>query len=173
MKGFVNSCLDHTKLSIRFQPWNCWGLCSEIDVGPPLFTLLRPEMPTDGVWTGWCDQPLSQSHYPNPLSIWPLLLSLTLNFPSNPFFVWWWEILQIIDPTQRSPSSFIHDQRNHKHQDNVDIYPQTHELCYLEVIRLRIIMSKWKVVMVLASAIIESLKTSSFGKESRPSIDNS
>ena len=38
-----------------FEPWDCWGL----DSGPPLFTLLQPEMPTDGVWIGWCDQPLS------------------------------------------------------------------------------------------------------------------
>ena len=49
---------DHTKFSFGFQPWNCWGLCSNIDVGPPLFTLLQPEMPTDGVWTSWCDRPL-------------------------------------------------------------------------------------------------------------------
>ena len=46
------------KISIQFQPWNWWGLCWELDVGPPLFTLLQPEMPTDGVWTSWCDQPL-------------------------------------------------------------------------------------------------------------------
>ena len=46
------------QLSVQFQPWNCWGLCSEIDVGPPLFTLLQTEMLTDGVWTGRCDQPL-------------------------------------------------------------------------------------------------------------------
>ena len=26
------------------------GLCWEIDAGPPLFALLQPEMPTDGVW---------------------------------------------------------------------------------------------------------------------------
>ena len=53
-----NSSLDHTKLSVQFQPWNCWGSCWGIDVGPPLFTLLQPEMWTDGLWTGWCDQPL-------------------------------------------------------------------------------------------------------------------
>ena len=44
----VISCPDHTKLSVRFQPWNCWGLCWEIDVGPPRFTLLQ--LKTDG----WC-----------------------------------------------------------------------------------------------------------------------
>ena len=49
---------DHTKVSVRFQPWSCWGLRSELDVSPPLFTLLQSEMPTDGVWAGWCDQPL-------------------------------------------------------------------------------------------------------------------
>ena len=50
---------DHTKVPVRFQPWNGWGLCWEIDVGQPLFTLLQLEMPTDDVWIGRCDQPLS------------------------------------------------------------------------------------------------------------------
>ena len=31
-----------------FQPWHCWRLCWEIDVGPPLFTLLQPKMLTNG-----------------------------------------------------------------------------------------------------------------------------
>ena len=35
------------------------GSSGEIDVGPPLFTLLKLEMPTDGARSGWCDQPLS------------------------------------------------------------------------------------------------------------------
>jgi hypothetical protein len=36
---------------------------SKIDVGPPLFTLLEPEMSTDDVKTGRCDQPIMpQSH---------------------------------------------------------------------------------------------------------------
>ena len=48
---------DHTKLSFRFQSWNCWGLCSNIDVGPPLFTLLQLEMPTDGARSDRCDEP--------------------------------------------------------------------------------------------------------------------
>ena len=52
------SCLDHTNLSIQFRPWNCWGLRWGIDVGPPLFTLWQPGILTDGVRTGWCDQPL-------------------------------------------------------------------------------------------------------------------
>jgi hypothetical protein len=44
-----SSCYDHTRLSVRFQPWNwCWGLCGEIDVGPPLFILLPMDMPMDG-----------------------------------------------------------------------------------------------------------------------------
>ena len=30
-------CPNHTKLSVRFCPWNCWGLCSEIDDGPTTF----------------------------------------------------------------------------------------------------------------------------------------
>ena len=55
----ISWCPDHTKLSVQFQPWNCWRLCSELlDVGPPLFTLLQPKMPTDGVGTCRCDQPL-------------------------------------------------------------------------------------------------------------------
>ena len=48
------SCPNHTKLPVRFQPWNCWGLCSKLDVGPLLFTLLQSEMLTDGAWSGWC-----------------------------------------------------------------------------------------------------------------------
>ena len=64
------SCSDHTKLSVRIQPWNCWGLCSEIGVGPPLFTMLQPEMLTDGVKSGRCDQPLMlwshQTFCPDP-----------------------------------------------------------------------------------------------------------
>ena len=54
-----SSCPDHTKIAVRFRPWTCWGLCWEIDVGPPLFILLQPEMSTDGgVSSGWCGQPL-------------------------------------------------------------------------------------------------------------------
>jgi hypothetical protein len=58
-------CPDHTKLSVRLQLWNCWGLCSEIDIGPPFFILLQPEMPTDGARSVQCDQPLrGWSHRP-------------------------------------------------------------------------------------------------------------
>ena len=67
----VYSCPDHTKLSVQFQPWNRWWLCSEIDVGPPLFTLLQLEMLTDGAWTSRCDQPLMpwshQNFHPVPV----------------------------------------------------------------------------------------------------------
>ena len=46
--------------SVQFELWNCWGLCSYIDVVvPPLFTLLRPEVSTDGVKSDRCDQPLT------------------------------------------------------------------------------------------------------------------
>jgi hypothetical protein len=38
-----------TQIVVRFQPWNCWGLSWEIDVGPPIFTLLQSEMSKDGV----------------------------------------------------------------------------------------------------------------------------
>ena len=44
-----NACPDHTKVYVRFEPWNCWGLYWEIDVGPPLFTLLHSGMSTNGV----------------------------------------------------------------------------------------------------------------------------
>ena len=37
----------------------CWGVCWEIDVSPPLSTLLQPEMLTDGARSGQCDKPLS------------------------------------------------------------------------------------------------------------------
>ena len=57
---FSNSCPDHTKLFVRSQPWDCSGLCQEMDVDPPLFTLLQLEMLTDGVGTGWRDQSLNQ-----------------------------------------------------------------------------------------------------------------
>ena len=55
----ARSCSDHTKLSVSFEPWNWWGLYWEIDGGPSLFTLLKLEMPRDGVWTSRCDQPLN------------------------------------------------------------------------------------------------------------------
>ena len=56
--GVINpSRPDHTKLSVRFHLWNCWGLCPEVDVGTPLFILLQPKMLTDGAKRGWCDQP--------------------------------------------------------------------------------------------------------------------
>ena len=44
-----HSCLDHTKLSVRFQAWNRWELCSEIDVGPPLSHTV-----TVADVNGWC-----------------------------------------------------------------------------------------------------------------------
>jgi hypothetical protein len=37
------------------------GLCSEVDVGPPLFILLQSEMLTDGARSGWCEQPLTKA----------------------------------------------------------------------------------------------------------------
>ena len=39
-----NSWPDHTKLFVQLHPWNCWGLCWEIDVDPPIFTLLESKM---------------------------------------------------------------------------------------------------------------------------------
>ena len=33
--GVINpSCSDHINLFVRFKPWNCWALCSRIDLGP-------------------------------------------------------------------------------------------------------------------------------------------
>ena len=43
------ACPDHITISVRFQPLSCWELCWDIDVGPPLFTLLYSEMLLDGV----------------------------------------------------------------------------------------------------------------------------
>ena len=65
-----NSCPDHTKLSVRFEPWSCWGLCWEIDVGPPRFTLLQSEMPTK-----WC---LNLSMWSAPQSFLPTWLIFML-----------------------------------------------------------------------------------------------
>ena len=45
--------------SIWFSTWNWWGLCWEVDVGPPLFTLfLQPKMLTNDVRIDRCDQPI-------------------------------------------------------------------------------------------------------------------
>jgi hypothetical protein len=42
------SCWSHNpKFPSSSKPWNCWGLCWYINVGPPLFTLLQLEIPTD------------------------------------------------------------------------------------------------------------------------------
>lgn len=46
---------DRTKLSVKLL---------EIDVGPPLYTLLQPEIPMmDGVEIGRCDQPLKTGQW--------------------------------------------------------------------------------------------------------------
>ena len=79
-------CPNHTKLFIRFEPWNCWGFCWEIDDGSPLFSLLQPEMPTDGVGTSaksrqMCDRPLSQE--PWPWISWELKRSKCPNFQTH------------------------------------------------------------------------------------------
>ena len=50
---------DHTTLLVWFQLWYCWGLCWEVDNGPPLLILLRLEMLTDGARTSWWDEPLN------------------------------------------------------------------------------------------------------------------
>jgi hypothetical protein len=62
-------CPDHNKLFIWFQLWNYWGLCSKIDVGPPLFTT--------GDADAWCQK-------------WPVWSAprcscppITTNFPSS------------------------------------------------------------------------------------------
>ena len=53
---------DHTKLLVRFQLQNCWKLCTKTNVDPPLFTLSQPEMPTDDVKNGRCNQLSYASH---------------------------------------------------------------------------------------------------------------
>ena len=60
---------DHTTIYVQFQPWNCWRSYSKINVGPPLFTLLQPEMPTYGVKTSRCDQPLSVGKWPSHITL--------------------------------------------------------------------------------------------------------
>ena len=37
--GVMNFSYITVNFSVRFQPWNCWELCTETNVGPPLFTL--------------------------------------------------------------------------------------------------------------------------------------
>jgi hypothetical protein len=69
-------------------------------------------------------------------------VGLTLNFPSNPFWVDEWYLPYII------PTSLIRPQsKNILHQANIDIYSQTNELCNLEMIRMWGKKSKWEVVM--------------------------
>ena len=53
-------CPVCTDIFVSFHPWNCWGLCWEIDVSPPLFTQLQPEMPTNGAISGQCDWSLRE-----------------------------------------------------------------------------------------------------------------
>ena len=52
----------HAPITSKFvfgsRLWYCWKLCWKIDGGPPFSTLLQSEMPTNGAWSGWCDQPL-------------------------------------------------------------------------------------------------------------------
>jgi hypothetical protein len=54
------SCPNHNKLSVWFQPWHCWRLCSEVIIGPPLSTLLQSKMLMDGARSGWCEHPLRE-----------------------------------------------------------------------------------------------------------------
>ena len=63
---YWSSCPNHTKHYVQIHLWSCWELYSKLDVGPPLSTLLHLEMPTDGVKTGWCDQPLKHKPMARP-----------------------------------------------------------------------------------------------------------
>ena len=49
---------NHTKISVYNISSHeiAQDYVHKIDVGPPLFTLLQPEMPMDGVKTRWCDE---------------------------------------------------------------------------------------------------------------------
>ena len=69
VSSVINSTyFDHTKLSVRFHPWNwCWGLWWEINVGPLFFTLSQLTWEVDR----WC-QVWSTPH-----------ILITPNFPSG------------------------------------------------------------------------------------------
>ena len=70
---------DHTKLSVWILSWNCWGLCWGTNVGPSFFTLLQPEILTDGATSGRCDQPLKlRSHQTFRLNLIVKLLGIIL-----------------------------------------------------------------------------------------------
>jgi len=64
------SCPYHTKISVRFQLWNCLGSCWELDDDPPLFTLLQLEMLTCDVKTSWRDEPLTRIPCPRDPTPW-------------------------------------------------------------------------------------------------------
>jgi hypothetical protein len=79
------------------------GIMLRIDVGPPLFTLLQPKMPTDGVRTDRCDQPLccvSMFHgfkYHNFIQIHNNVLWDWQTFAKySSYSVWMWGIFCII-----------------------------------------------------------------------------
>ena len=85
------------------QSWNYWGLCWEIDVGPPLLTLLQPEMPTDDAGSGKCDQPFVCIIAKRPSTLETKLLSQN-----------WRSCLQTESPSPREnpPTSFkVHKQQ--------------------------------------------------------------
>ena len=59
LHNLINSCPNHTKLSIRFKPWNCWGIMLRNICWPIIFHTITTEMLTDGARSGRCDQSLS------------------------------------------------------------------------------------------------------------------
>jgi hypothetical protein len=58
-KETYTNAYTHTPITPNFSfgsSCEIVGIMFIIDVGPPLFTMLQPKMPTDGVKIGWCDQ---------------------------------------------------------------------------------------------------------------------
>ena len=79
-------------LSFGFSREIIGDLCWEIDVGPPLFTFLQPEVLTDGTKNGWCDQPLNLtllSHYMlEPIWLWTYYKSGNVVMVSSCYLFW-------------------------------------------------------------------------------------
>ena len=78
------------KVPTQFEPWNCWGLCWEIDVSPPLFTHYCGRRCRQIVPVWWAPQPSRVptcsilSYAQTALSCW----SQNPKFPSSSKLVW-------------------------------------------------------------------------------------
>ena len=91
MDGHRGSCPDHTKLSVQFQPWNCWELCWAIT----FHTI------TIGDADGWC---WNWSDVINPSSSsstspgWLVGIIISIAHKTQAKFCFWviWGILKIL-----------------------------------------------------------------------------